>query len=274
MEAHPLSSELPKPSHPHRRLFYWGIGFWILAWIVTVCSYQEVELNVRGFKRVTLGVGLGSIICQVDDRIATSTKIGATDHIFLWSKGIMEQIRQGPGIMGILANSGWRQRAGTTYISFPIAGFLWLWLAAGWAAEIPYRRLARVIVDGNSMVAPYSRRRLIALTVALTALGVTVPYLATRARQASDKAGCLLNVRNIQQAVRGWSGMRSVSTGEPIVWGDLIGARKFLPPDSGKCPSGGDYQLSPLNPKIGELAARCPHPEHQRYILSKDTSDW
>lgn len=274
MEVQPLNSEFSKSRHPHRRLFYWGIVFWILAWIATVCSYQEVELNVKGFNRLTIGVGIGAIVCQVDDDIATSTKFGARDNMFLWSKGIMEQIRKGPGIMGILANGGWRKRAGTTYVSFPIAGFLGLWLAAGWAAENRYRRLAKVKVGGKSVVTPYSRRRLIVLTVALAALGVTVSYLAIRGQQARDMAACVLNIRNIQQAVRGWSGMKSVNIGEPIVWSDIIGAGKFFRTENRKCPSGGDYQLSPVNPANGELAARCPHPEHQRNILSMDTSDW
>ncbi len=274
MESHPLNSELPNASHPQRRLFYWGIGFWMLAWIAAVCSYQEFELNVKGWNGLTIGVGVGSIVCQVDDDLATFTKLGARDHMFLWSNGIIEQIRQGPGITGILANGGWRKRAGTTYVSFPIVGFLWLWLAAGWAAEIRYRRLSKVTVDGNSTVTPYSRRRLIALTAALVVLGVATPYLAIRAQQARDTTACFLNVRNIQQAVRSWSGMKSVNTGGPIIWDDILGAGKFLRSENRKCPAGGDYQLSPVNPKIGELAARCPHPEHQRYLLSKDTSEW
>ena len=66
MESHPLNSELPNASHPQCRLFYWGIGFWMLAWIAAVCSYQEFELNVKGWNGLTIGVGVGSIVCQVE----------------------------------------------------------------------------------------------------------------------------------------------------------------------------------------------------------------
>ena len=61
--------------------------------------------------------------------------------------------------------------------------------------------------------------------------------------------------------------MNSVNLGQPILWNKIVGS--FIGPDAIHCPSGGDYLLSPLNPDVGQLAATCPHPEHQDDITKE-----
>ena len=95
-----------------------------------------------------------------------------------------------------------------------------------------------------------------------------------KARRASEAAGCILNVRNIQQALRGYSGTRGLMTENPIPWSEIIGPGKMLDSYSKECPGGQDYRLISKVPDVGVLAAECPNPEHQRRIKAMNTSEW
>ncbi|OYV05446.1 MAG: hypothetical protein CFE26_11540, partial [Verrucomicrobiales bacterium VVV1] len=203
----------------------------------------------------------GAVHCMVGRDIETSTRFGKPEHVFVFSEEMRDSLQLSGGIFGILANWGWRQRSGMTFVSFPTSGFLWIWLALGWIAEFKLWRWSRSKVGGEFMDGSHSRRWLTFVSFLLFVVASTTTFLGIRAQAARDVGECRLQIRNIQIAVRSWSGVNSVNLGQPILWNKIVGT--FIGPDTIHCPSGGDYLLSPLNPDVGQLAAKCPHPEHQ-----------
>ena len=74
-------------------------------------------------------------------------------------------------------------------------------------------------------------------------------------KRGSDRAGCLLNIRNVQQAVRGYQGIRGKALGDPIDWSEIIGPSKFM--KKPVCRAGGVYQFKDGHPAVGVLAMEC-----------------
>lgn len=101
----------------------------------------------------------------------------------------------------------------------------------------------------------------------LAAAGVTLALLCAvlggfKWKSGSDRAACILQTRNIQQATRSFQGMNSLNTGDQLEMSDLIGPGKFI--DSQPvCPAGGTYTWSKVHPAVGTLAIRCSHRKHQ-----------
>jgi hypothetical protein len=85
----------------------------------------------------------------------------------------------------------------------------------------------------------------------------------------SDKAYCIMNQRNLQQAVRSYANMEGFKPGDPLDWSKLIGPGLFLETKPA-CSVHGDLPLSPVIPQIGTLAAPCKDPEHR----PAGTEDW
>jgi type II secretory pathway pseudopilin PulG len=100
---------------------------------------------------------------------------------------------------------------------------------------------------------------LIELTVIIVVLLSLFSILfvgASSWKRGSDRAGCILNLRNIQQAVRGHQNAIGKNQGDPLAATDIIGASGYItiPP---VCPSNGNYTLSPTFPPTGTLALTC-----------------
>jgi hypothetical protein len=85
----------------------------------------------------------------------------------------------------------------------------------------------------------------------------------------SDKAYCIMNQRNLQQAVRSYANMEGLKPGDPLEWSKIIGPGHFLETKPA-CPVHGDHVLSPVLPEPSTLAAPCQDPEHR----PADTEDW
>ena len=93
--------------------------------------------------------------------------------------------------------------------------------------------------------------------------GTSVLFVGARAwKNGSDRAACILNIRNVQQAVRAHQNINGLEFGAPLSMSDIFGEDKFLPREP-RCPSGGIYTFSKTIPKIGKLACTCGHPEHE-----------
>lgn len=84
---------------------------------------------------------------------------------------------------------------------------------------------------------------LLELTVVILVLLSLIAILFVGARawkRGSDRAGCIMNIRNVQQAVRGHQNMTNTSTAVPAeadIYG--AGANAYLPTPA--CPAGGVY---------------------------------
>jgi hypothetical protein len=75
-----------------------------------------------------------------------------------------------------------------------------------------------------------------------------------------------MQIEEIQRAVRTWAAKNPTGSGMPIAWNKIIGKGCFIESsDRVHCPSGGAYEFSTLTPEIGQLAAKCPDPEHQNF---------
>lgn len=87
----------------------------------------------------------------------------------------------------------------------------------------------------------------------------------------SDRPFCIMNQRNLQQAVRTHQNTESLIPGDPLDWSKIIGPGLFLETKP-VCPVHGEsaYTYSPVIPKTGTLAAPCQDPEHR----PAGTEDW
>ena len=112
---------------------------------------------------------------------------------------------------------------------------------------------------------------LIEITVVILVLLTLIAVLFIGAniyKKGADRAACILNIRNIQQAVRADQNLRNKAvadpTAVPAVAGDtltkseIVGTGKYLETEP-KCPSDGTtvYTWASFYPAVGTLAAPC-----------------
>ena len=66
------------------------------------------------------------------------------------------------------------------------------------------------------------------LTGALPLLSInSVLFIGARAwKKGSDRAACIMTIRNVQQAVRGYQGINNLANGKPINWDEIFGKGK------------------------------------------------
>ena len=260
----------PKPSWLIRKLgrrgFRWGIVFWILVWIYTVCVSQTLTLNLKDTHGMRVGYGAGSVSINIDTYGKVVFNYFRLEEIrTIKSKLISSQFKQFPEeSIGLLGRIGWTQYD-DIWVGFPIAGALWLWLIAGWMGDF------KAIRWRNFWKNKQARQRLSILMM----LPLLIAWSDHQMRVGSEFASCNIHVRNIQQAVRGYQGIKNMSTGKAIPWDDIMSPDGLLPPNYDTCPSGAKYQLSYGKPEMGVLAATCSNPEHRRKMKERvNTSTW
>ena len=80
---------------------------------------------------------------------------------------------------------------------------------------------------------------LLELTVVILVLLslISILFIGARAwKKGSDRAGNILNIRNVQQAVRAHSNVRGIAVGGALLNAEIVGAGKYLgsvtPPNS------------------------------------------
>jgi len=90
-------------------------------------------------------------------------------------------------------------------------------------------------------------------------------------RKGSERAHCIMNIRNVQQVIRGHEGMHNMRTGDEIDWNYLFGPDGFM--KKPVCPSGGIYEFSKTIQPIGVLGCKCSHSDSLRHEPD-DFSNW
>jgi hypothetical protein len=108
--------------------------------------------------------------------------------------------------------------------------------------------------EENDAASPHKEHKLEIMLIAIVVSGV-LGFSFCSWRQGSDRAACILNQRNVQQAVRSHQGMRGRCIGDAIDWSEIIGPGKFL--DRVDCPGGGIYRFASKHPAVGTLAMEC-----------------
>lgn len=117
---------------------------------------------------------------------------------------------------------------------------------------------------------------LLELTVVVIVLLSLVAILMIGAKgwkNGADRSGCVMNIRNVQSAVRAYQNTRAVPDGTTMdLFTDIIGPDKFLNSDP-RCPGGGEYEHISYMPFAGELALKCDL-AGTRVHVPPDHNDW
>ncbi|BCX49123.1 hypothetical protein HAHE_30310 [Haloferula helveola] len=121
---------------------------------------------------------------------------------------------------------------------------------------------------------------LLELTVVILVLLslITILFIGARAwKKGSDRAGCIMNIRNVQQAARSYQNMYNLAIGDDVPAGKLQGADQFLE-TAPVCPGGGTYSPADLTaavaiPAIGTPVLSCTLSATQDHVPS-DTTGW
>jgi type II secretory pathway pseudopilin PulG len=91
----------------------------------------------------------------------------------------------------------------------------------------------------------------------LLSLIITLFIGAQAWKDGSDKASCILNIRNVQNVIRSYQNLNGLDTGTPMdVAGDLTGPGNFIQ-SLPVCPASGTYTYASAVPPIGTLAVSC-----------------
>lgn len=92
---------------------------------------------------------------------------------------------------------------------------------------------------------------------------LSLAFLALWWKRRSDRAACIMNIRNVQQAVRGYQGMNARAFSNEEMWKDIfdpINGFLKIP----RCPSGGTYTFHKPEPNWqdpGFVYCTCSHAE-------------
>ena len=115
---------------------------------------------------------------------------------------------------------------------------------------------------------------LLELTVVILVLLslVTIIFVGARAwKKGTDRAGCVINIRNAQQAVRAYQNLYNVPEYTTInMFTDIMGPGKFLDSEP-RCPAGGDYDHIGYIPPQGVLAMTCSLAGTDSHLLKAAT---
>jgi type II secretory pathway pseudopilin PulG len=124
---------------------------------------------------------------------------------------------------------------------------------------------------------------LLELTVVILVLLSLIAILFVGARawkKGSDRAGCLMNIRNLQQAMRGDQNMRnSAPGGAGLLQANLIGANGYIT-NAPVCPTDKKTAYTLLAdgnyPALGTLYATCAQAEESanHVYVANDVKDW
>lgn len=117
---------------------------------------------------------------------------------------------------------------------------------------------------------------LLELTVVIVVMLSLISIIFVGARswkKGSDRSGCIMNIRNAQQAVRSHQNLRALPVGYPInMFTDILGPGNYIERDV-TCPAGGDYDHIGYIPDQGEMAMWCSLATDDEHVPA-NTSDW
>lgn len=113
----------------------------------------------------------------------------------------------------------------------------------------------------------------IVILVLLTFIGVLF-FGAKVYKQGADRSSCILNIRNIQQAMRSYCNVNQLPVGADLTYDDFMGPGLFLeqPPT---CPGGGLYSETVFTvPDSGVVYAVCDFSDGPAHSPTGSTADW
>lgn len=97
----------------------------------------------------------------------------------------------------------------------------------------------------------------VTLVIAVLLGLISVLFIGVGAyREGSNRAGCILNISNVQKAVRSYQNLYELSVGGTLASTTIIGTGRMLE-TSPTCRSGGTYTYSATVPAVGTAYATC-----------------
>ena len=130
----------------------------------------------------------------------------------------------------------------------------------------------------NTQKTGKSGMTLIELTVVILVLLslISILFVGARAwKRGSDRAGCIMNIRNVQQGMRSYQNMNGHSAGDTVTGAlrEIVGQGKFVE-SSPTCPSNGTYSYMDDDlPLSGSLYMTSSLAATEKHVPS-DFADW
>ncbi|HBM78727.1 MAG TPA: hypothetical protein DD438_11500 [Verrucomicrobiales bacterium] len=130
----------------------------------------------------------------------------------------------------------------------------------------------------NTQKTVKSGMTLIELTVVILVLLslISILFVGARAwKRGSDRAGCIMNIRNVQQGMRSYQNMNGHNAGQtvPGALREIVGPGKFVESNP-TCPSTGTYSfMDDELPLSGSLYMTCSLAAVEKHAPS-DFADW
>jgi type II secretory pathway pseudopilin PulG len=117
---------------------------------------------------------------------------------------------------------------------------------------------------------------LLELTVVILVLLslISILFIGARAwKKGADRAGCIMNIRNMQQAARSQANMYGVTIGDALNHTLLIGSGKFMS-NAPTCPGAGSYGYTDTVPTVGGLYMTCSLSASPNNHVPATHGDW
>ncbi len=124
---------------------------------------------------------------------------------------------------------------------------------------------------------------LLELTVVILVLLslISILFIGARAwKKGSDRAGCILNIRNAQQSVRGFANMQNIAVGATFTESDVFGSGKMVDKTVAAmvCPQNGaaayTAAASGTVPAVGTLYIACAAAAAPDNHIPTGYTDW
>lgn len=118
---------------------------------------------------------------------------------------------------------------------------------------------------------------LLELTVVILVILGLIGVLLVSSRswkRGSDRSACIMNIRNMQNAVRAYQSIRQLNEGHPLnISVDVIGPGNYIQYVP-QCPGGGTYTPITQIPVAGQLVITCSLAGSSADHEPKDYSEW
>ncbi len=119
----------------------------------------------------------------------------------------------------------------------------------------------------------------VTLVIAVLLGLISVLFIGVTAyREGSNRAKCILNITNVQKAVRSYQNLFELVGPEAggdvsdLAEGDIIGDGKMIA-QTPTCPSAGEYTFGTAVPSIGEAYLTCSLATSQQHVPA-DLTGW
>lgn len=230
------------------------------AWVNLCINLREIG-NVAALSGVSLGLLAVVHRLLIHPQLPSHRRIqrlalggGLFFPVAVIALAGLAQMPTGPVILPFLHADGDYTSDILLVLHFAVQGAVFGLLVGKGFGPVPASRLA----------VPTPLGWLRAVAVAFGAMAVFILPSTYFWKRRTDREGCVLNLRNAQQAMRSYQGMNGLWVGGHPGFGHqtLIGPGNFLEVEP-QCPGGGTYTWEEGRiPDVGELFLHCSHPDH------------